>query len=160
MTPTPSSVPIFLLFLSLPSPSCRSHPQPDGLPTEMESQAQTPSLQNLRIPKRRGVWAPACTSTEQHLQQQRERQWQRAYPRRQTALKTQEKETTETEARSPLATAYACTVSKRSNPGKIWIPTNQIRVLSLEHTYPAKYVRVHFRHLGVYKESRVAYGAT
>jgi len=126
----PSSVPAFLLFLSLPSPSCRSHPQPDGLLTKMESQAQTPSLQNLRIPKRRGGWAPACTSTEQHLQQQRERQWQRAYPRRQTALKTQEKETTETEARSPLATAYACTVSRRSNPGKIWIPTNQIRVLS------------------------------
>ena len=26
----------------------------------------------------------------------------------------------------------------------------------LAHTYPANYVRVHFRHLGVYKESRVA----
>jgi len=29
----------------------------------------------------------------------------------------------------------------------------------LAHAYPANYVRVHFRHLGVYKESRVAYRA-
>jgi len=41
----------------------------------MESQAQppqqhrsqTPSLQNFNIPKRRGAWAPAYVTTEQHL---------------------------------------------------------------------------------------------
>ena len=37
--------------------------------------------------------------------------------------------TTETEARSILATVYACIFSRRSIPGKIWIPTNQIRAL-------------------------------
>ena len=38
-------------------------------------------------------------------------------------------------------------------PAKIWMPTNQIRAISAQHTYPATYVRVHLRHLGVYKES-------
>jgi len=37
---------------------------------------------------------------------------------------------TETEAHSPLATVYACTVSGWSIPGKLWIPTNQIRDMS------------------------------
>ena len=159
MTPTPSSVPAFLLFLSLPSPSCRSHPQPDGLLTENESQAQTPSLQNLRIPKRRGVWAPACTSTEQHvqLQQQRERQWQKAYPRRQTALKTQEKK-----KRQRQKHAHRWQQLTRAQfpggriPAKFGFQPIKFEFYPLEHTYPAKYVRVHFRHLGVYKESRVA----
>ena len=38
-------------------------------------------------------------------------------------------------------------------PAKIWMPTNQIRVVSareLVHTYPANKVRVQLRHLGVY----------
>jgi len=37
------------------------------------------------------------------------------------------RKTTETETRSPSATAYACTFGGPSIPGKIWIPTNQIR---------------------------------
>jgi len=61
--------------------------------------------------------------------QQRERQWQRAYRRRPTALEAEEK-TTETEARSSPATVYACTVPRWSIPGKIWMPTNQIRAIS------------------------------
>jgi len=40
------------------------------------------------------------------------------------------KKKTETQARSPLATAYSCTVSGWSIPGKIWMPTNQIRAIS------------------------------
>ena len=52
-----------------------THLQPDGLPTEMESQAQLSPRQNVApkrkpsklIPKRRDVWAPANVSTEQHL---------------------------------------------------------------------------------------------
>ena len=57
--------------------------------------------------------------------------WQKAYrrPRRSTALETQEK-TTETEAHSSLAKVYACTDSGWSIPGKIWMPTNQIRAVS------------------------------
>ena len=38
--------------------------------------------------------------------------------------------TTETEAHSSLATVHACTVSRGSIPGKIWMPTNQIRAIS------------------------------
>ena len=61
------------------------------------------------------------------------------------------RKTTETETRTTLATAYACTVPGWSIPGKIWMPTNQIR------TIPAgAHASVHVRHLGVYKESRVA----
>jgi len=40
------------------------------------------------------------------------------------------KKTTETETRSQRATVYACTVSGRLIPGKIWMSTNQIRVIS------------------------------
>ena len=63
---------------------------------------------------------------------------------------------TETESRSSLSTDFTCTVSGRSIPGKIWMPTNQFRAIPLTHTHTANYERVHFRHLGVYKESRVA----
>ena len=101
----------------------------------------TSSLPNLAsrrqalttITKRRVVWAPAYVSIEQHsygVNYNRgsasgrgptwggQRHWR---------LK---KKTTEMETRSPLATAYACTVSGRSNPGKIWMPTNQIPAIS------------------------------
>ena len=128
----------------------------------MESQAQTPSLQNLRIPKRRGGWAPACTSTEQHLQlqQQRERQWH-GLPEKANGIEdSREKKTTETEARSPLATAYPCTVPGGLIPAKFGFQPIKLELKPLAHTYPAKYVRVHFRLLGVYKDSRVAYRAT
>ena len=40
------------------------------------------------------------------------------------------RKTTETEARSWLATVDACTVPGWSIPGKIWMPTNQIRAIS------------------------------
>ena len=43
---------------------------------------------------------------------------------------SEKKKTTETEARSSLATVYACTVPGWSIPGKIWMPTNQIRAIS------------------------------
>jgi len=46
--------------------------------------------------------------------------------------------------------------SRRSIPGKILTPTNQIKNYQYVHTYPANYARVHFRVLGVYKGSRVA----
>jgi len=46
------------------------------------------------------------------------------------------KKSTETESRSSLATVYACTVSRPSIPGKIWIPSNQIRAVPARaHAY-------------------------
>ena len=38
--------------------------------------------------------------------------------------------TTEKEAHSPLAKVYACRVSWWLNPGKIWMPTNQVTAVS------------------------------
>jgi len=104
----------------------------------MERQAQQhrpqmPSLQNFNIPKRRQCLGTSLrvyrTVTAWSQLQQRERLWQRAYRRRPAALESQEK-TTETETRSPLATVYACTVPGWSIPGKIWMPSNQIRAAS------------------------------
>ena len=89
-------------------------------------------------------------------------EWQRAYSyrRRPTTLETQEKKkkkkTTETETRSPLATVYACTVPF---PAKFGCQPIKLQLFPLVHTYPANYVRVHFKHPGVYKGSRVAYRA-
>ena len=44
-------------------------------------------------------------------------------------------------------------------PAKFGCQPIKLELYPLAHTYPANYVRVHFRHLGVYKESRVAYQA-
>ena len=41
-------------------------------------------------------------------------------------------------------------------PAKFGCQPIKLELYPLAHTYPANYVRVHFRHLGVYKESRVA----
>ena len=43
---------------------------------------------------------------------------------------SKEKKTTETEAHSSLATLHACTVPGWLIPGKFWMLTNQIRVIS------------------------------
>jgi len=82
-------------------------------------------------------------------------QWQGTYQRRLTALETQEK-TTETETRTSLATVCACT---GRFPAKSGCRPIKLEKYSLAHTYPANSVRVHLRHLGVYKESQVAYRA-
>jgi len=42
-------------------------------------------------------------------------------------------------------------------PAKFGCQPIKLERYPLEHTHPANYVRVHFRHLGVYKESRVAH---
>jgi len=56
--------------------------------------------------------------------------------------------------RSTLATAYACTFQF---PAKLGFQLIKLELYPLVHTYTANYVRVHFRHLGVYKESRVVH---
>ena len=66
------------------------------------------------------------------------------------------RKTTETDSRSPLATAYARTISRRSIPGKIWMPTYQITAIpGGAHAFRELRARAP-GHLGVYKESRVA----
>jgi len=42
-------------------------------------------------------------------------------------------------------------------PAKFGCQPIKLELRPLRHTYPANYVRVHFRHLGVYKDSRVAH---
>jgi len=107
-------------------------------PAQLSQQhrSQTASLQNFNMPKRLGtslrVYQTALTWRQI---QKRERQWQRAYWRRPTALETQEK-TTETEAHSSLAKVGACADSGWSIPGKIWMPTNQIRAISAQAHVP------------------------
>ena len=44
-------------------------------------------------------------------------------------------------------------------PGNFGCQPIKLELCTLMHTYPANYVRVHFRHLRVYKESRGAYQA-
>ena len=69
------------------------------------------------------------STTTEHSYGQRERQSQRAYTRRPTPLEIDSRKTTETKSHSSLATSNTCTVSGLSIPGKIWMPTNQIRAI-------------------------------
>jgi len=56
--------------------------------------------------------------------------------------------TTETEARSSLAMAYACTVPGGRFPGKFGCQPIKLELDPHEHTYSANYVRVQLGHLG------------
>ena len=152
--------PLFLPLLPLHSPSTR------GTTKEMESQAQLTQQHRSQTPKTSILPSGVVPGTSLRLYwtefawsqpEQRKHKWQRAYRRRPTALETQEKKkTTETESRSSLATVYACTLPRLSIPGKFGCQPIKLELHPLAHTYPANYVRVHFRHLGVYKGSRVA----
>ena len=58
------------------------------------------------------------------------------------------RKTTETEARSSSETVYTCTVSGGSIPGKIWMPTNEIRATSAR-SHASRELRAREpRHLG------------
>ena len=91
-----------------------------------------PRLQAFKlIPRRSGVRAPGYVSTGQRLESTTTEGASVAEGKPEEANSIENsRKTTETETHSPLATAYACTGSRRSIPGKIWTPTNQIRVLS------------------------------
>ena len=69
--------------------------------------------------------------------------------RRPTPLETQEIKKNDRD-KSTLTTGYSLRVhsSRWWIPGKIWMPTNQIRAIVAVHTYTANYVRVQFRNLG------------
>ena len=130
------ALPLFLPILPLHSPSTR---RPTKRKWVSNSTITATSLPDANKPLNLQCFqSSVCLGTSLRVYriafawsqlQQRERQWQRAYRRRPTALETQEK-TTETEARSSPATVYACTVPGWSIPGKIWMPTNQIRAIS------------------------------
>ena len=66
-----------------------------------------------------------------------------------------QRKTTETVARSTLATVYTCTVAGNRFPAKFGCQPIKLELDLLARTHPASYVRVHFRRLGVYKGSRV-----
>ena len=136
---TPPCLPSFPLFtpiLPLHSPSTTGTTKRNGVFSSTITAASLPDAKPSKLQYSQAAW---CLGTNLRgyrtlfawsQLQQRERQWKRAHRRRPTALETQGKKTTKTEARSSLATIYACTASGWSIPGKIWMPTNQIRVVS------------------------------
>ena len=67
--------------------------------------------------------------------------------------------TTETETRASWEAVYACGVPGCKFPAKFGCQPIKLELYPHVHRYTANYVRVHPRHLGVYKESRVAYRA-
>ena len=69
------------------------------------------------------------------------------------------RKTTETEARPSSESVYACTASGRMIPGKIWMPTNQIRATSARARVSCELCARALQASRVYKESRVAYRA-
>ena len=98
----------------------------------------------------------ANVSTEQHFAwsqlQQRERQWQRAYQRRPTPLETQEKK----RQRQKHTHHWQQFTRAQFQAVKFGCEPIKLELRLLVHTHTANCVRVHFWHLGVYKESRVA----
>jgi len=88
-----------------------------------------------------GVWAPTYVSTEQHYMPESTTTEgapvaEGLYRRRPTPLETQEKKNDRD--RSTLTTGYSKRVhiSRRSIPGKIWMPTNQIKTIAARaHVY-------------------------
>ena len=67
------------------------------------------------------------------------------------------RKTTKTETRYTLATVYACTVPGGRFPAKFGCQPIKLDLYLPVHAYTANNMRVHLRHLGVYKESRVVY---
>ena len=101
-----------------------------------------------------GVVSGPNVSTDTESTRRRERQRQRAYQRRPTPLETQEKRQRQKHTHNWQQSTRA---QSRSIPGKR--QPIKFELYLLEHKHTAKYVRVHLRHLGVYKDSRVAYRA-
>ena len=129
------SLRLFLPILPLHSPSARGTTNRNRVSSSTVTATSLPDakLSKLHIPKLQcGSWAQAyvlpnsiCTeSTTTEGAPVAE-----GISEESNGIEDSRK-TTETEARSSLATVYACTVPGWSIPGKIWMPTNQIRDLS------------------------------
>ena len=123
-------------------------PLPDANPSKV--QYSLAAGHQLRIYRAAFAWSQL---------QQKERQWQRAYQRRPTALETlAEKWRRQKHAHHQQQFTHAQFPGGRF-PAKFGCQPIKLELYPLTHTHPAKYMRVHFRHLGVYKESRIAYRA-
>ena len=156
------SLPLFLHILPLHSPSTRWTINRDKTQKSQQfllvkTQFQTQSV--YPIPKRRVDRGPAYVSTEQH------------YYMKSTVITTEgapvpegvpEEANAITKKRQRQNHAHHWHQVTRALfpggrfPAKFGCQPIKLELYLLVHTYPANYVRVHFRHLGVYKESRVA----
>jgi len=150
------ALPLFLPILPLHSPSMRGTTESQAQLSQ-KHRSQTPSLTKLQYSQ--AAWFLGSRTAFAWSQlQQRERQWQRAYRRRPTALETQEKRQRQKHAHGWQHFTRA-QFQGGQFPAKFGCQPIKLELYPLAHTYPANCVRVHFRHLGVYKESRVAYRA-
>jgi len=106
------------------------------------------------------VWAPAYVSTKQHLHgvNYSTAREQMAYRRRSTALEIHEKRQRQKHADHGQQFTRAQFLGGRF-PAKFRCQPIKLELYPLVHTQPANYMRVHFSHLGVYKESQVAHRA-
>ena len=151
-----------------PRPSCLSPRSPISLAFNqrdyekkwsLKLSSLAPRRQAFNIPKRRGAWAPAYVSTEQHLHGFNDnrgsagrgptggdqRQWRFKKKKRQRQNHAHHWQQF-TRAQLPGG----------QFPVKFVCQPIKLELYPPPHAYPANYVRVHLRHLGVYKESRVA----
>jgi len=89
-----------------------------------QHRSQTPSLQNFNILKWRCAWAPVYVSTEQHLHG--------VNYNRGSAIGIIWRLMKNDRDRSTLNTGNSLRVHgcRSSIPGKIWMPTNQIRAIT------------------------------
>ena len=85
------ALPLFLPILSLHSPSTRGTTKRNGVSNLTVTATSLPDAKpsKLQYSQAHGAWAPACVSIS--TLQQKERQQQRAYRKRPTALETPEK---------------------------------------------------------------------
>ena len=89
------------------------------------------------------------------LQQRERRPVAEGLPEETNAMETQEKRQRQKHARNWQQFTPAQFPGGRF-PAKFGCQPIKLEQYPLAHTYPANYVRVHFRHLRVYKEGRVA----
>ena len=114
--------------------------------------SQTPSFQNLFSS---GISLCIYRTTFAWSQLQRQRQWQRAYRRRPTTFKRKKKRQRWKHAHHRQQFTRAQFPYCRF-PAKFGCQPIKLELCLLAHGYPANYVRVHLRHLWVYKDSQAA----
>ena len=156
-----SSLPSFFSSpsLSFSAFSHFTHLQPDGLLTEMESQAQL--LQQHPPSSLSGAKPSNLFPSGEHGRclclpnsirvdyKQREHQWHRAHQH--WKLK---KEKRQRRKHAPHGQQFRrAQLPECRFPAKFGYQPIKLEIYLLAHTYTAKYVRVQLRHLGVYKES-------
>ena len=150
--PFPSPPLPFPLPLPSPSPSLLlpfTHLQPDRLRSLRLNCYGNILLVKTLLPEGLQTYSPSGAVTAHQRTCVTNNIWTPVDPRK----------TTETETHSELATVHACTVPGRSIPGKIVRQPIKFELHPQAHAYPAIYVCVHFRLLGVYKEGQAAYWA-